>query len=106
MTDKYIDDLKLYCQSIDETALRAIVKHLGIALRSADASMVSCTSKEELTRVRESWLKKKLAVTGDDATLDTAISEVCARMKGAAKKSRVTVYYLLAEKLGKLPSLR
>ncbi|HMN37533.1 MAG TPA: DUF2853 family protein [Hyphomicrobium sp.] len=105
MTANYIDELKRYQPQVNEQAVAAIVKHLGIALKSADASMVSCSSKDELARVRESWLKKKLALTADDATLDKYIAEICTVMKGDNRKSRVTFYYLLAEKVGKLGSL-
>ena len=105
MTVKYIDDIKRYDPQPNENAVAAIVKHLGIALKSADASMVSCSSKDELARVRESWLKKKLALTTEDAALDKLIADVCATMKGNTKKSRVTFYYLLAQKAGKLSSL-
>jgi Protein of unknown function (DUF2853) len=105
MTAQYIEDIKRYQPSVNEAAVAAIVKHLGIALKSTDASLVSCSSKDELARVRESWLKKKLALTADDATLDKAIAEICAKMKGDAKKHRVTFYYLLADRLGKLSTL-
>ena len=105
MTLKYIEDIKRFRPNVDERAVAAIVKHLGIALKSADASMVSCTSKPEMERVRESWLKKKLGLTADDATLDKAIMDVCAAMKGESKKARVTFYYLLADNMGKLSSL-
>ena len=105
MTTKYLDDIKRYQPDVNEKAVGGIVKHLGIALKSADASLVSCSSKDELTRVRESWLKKKLALTGDDATLDKAIADVCTIMKGDAKKNRVTFYYLLAEEYGRLSVL-
>ena len=56
----------------------------------------------ELERVREGFMKKKLALSEDDAALDAAIADVMTRMKGAREKSRVTVCYLLAEKFGKL----
>ncbi|MEZ5901076.1 MAG: DUF2853 family protein [Hyphomicrobium sp.] len=105
MTTKYVDEIKRYQPNVNEVAVAAIVKHLGIALKSADASMVSCSSKEELARVRESWLKKKLAMKDEDAALDKFIADICAQMKGDNKKSRVTFYYLLAEKVGKLSSL-
>lgn len=105
MTAKYIEEIKRYQPNVNEKAVAAIVKHLGIALKSNDASMVSCSSKDELARVRESWLKKKLALTAGDDALDKAIAEVCATMKGDNKKLRVTFYYLLAEKLGKLSAL-
>lgn len=105
MTDKYYDDIKRYRSNINDKALGAIVKHLGIALKSPDAAMVSCSSTSELIRVRESWLKKKLGLAAEDAVLDKAIRDVCLTMQGEGKKSRVTFYYLLADNLGKLSAL-
>ncbi|MBA2126612.1 hypothetical protein DLM45_10325 [Hyphomicrobium methylovorum] len=105
MDAKYAEDIKRYQPNVDEKAVAAIVKHLGIALKSADASLVSCSSKDELATVRDSWLKKKLALTDDDAKLDSAIHDVCTVMKADNRKQRVTFYYLLAEKAGKLAAL-
>jgi hypothetical protein len=101
----YAADVKKYAASLDDAAVKGIVKHLGIALKSNDASMVACSSKSELERIRESWLKKKLALTSSDAELDAAIKDVCERMKADRSKQRVTFYYLLAEKYGKLAAL-
>ncbi|MEQ1612124.1 MAG: DUF2853 family protein [Hyphomicrobiaceae bacterium] len=98
-------DLKKYAPAADDKAVKAIIKHLGIALKGDDTSMVACSSKDELTRVRESWCKKKLALTDADADLDKAIKGVCDTMKGDKNKSRVVFYYLLAEKYGKLAGL-
>lgn len=105
MSVNYADDIKKYQPDVNDKVVASIVKHLGIALKSTDASLVSCSSKDELARVRDSWLKKKLTLTADDASLDKAIAEVCAAMKGDTRKSRVTFYYLLAEKFGKLAVL-
>lgn len=105
MSTNYHDDIKRFQPAPDDRAVAAIVKHLGIALKSSDASMVSCSSKDELTRIRERWLKKKLALTASDAELDKAIADVCAKMKGEGKKHRVTFYYLLAEQFGKISVL-
>ena len=105
MTD-YLADVKKYAAEADEKVVTAIVKHLGIALRSRDASMVSCSQKSELDRVKQSWLQKKLGLGVDDAELDKAIQEVCEQMgKSNPSKSRVTFYYLLAAKFDKLSSL-
>lgn len=101
----YVADVKRYVPNADEKAVAAIVKHCGIALRSADASLVSCSSKDELATVRESWLKKKLQLAQSDADLDSMIKGVCQSMKADHNKHRVTFYYLLAEKAGKLASL-
>ena len=105
MSTEHLADVQRYVPTANEKAVGGIVKHLGIALKSKDASMVSCSSKDELERVRESWLKKKLALADDDKALDAAIKEVCEKMKGDKNKHRVTFYYLLAEKFGKLAAL-
>lgn len=97
----YVQDIQKYTDNVNEDVVNKIVKHLGIALRSRDASLVSCTDRTELDRVRESFLKKKLGLTNSDADLDLAIGEVCERMKDTKNKSRVTFYYLLAEKFDK-----
>jgi hypothetical protein len=101
----YAADISRYSPNVDAKAVAGIVKHLGIALKSNDASLVSCSSKDELARVRDNWLKKKLALGDDDAALDKSIQEVCAKMQADRNKQRVTFYYLLAEKHGKLGAL-
>jgi len=96
-------DVKRYVPSADNAAVKGIVKHLGVALQSSDASFVACADKSERDRVRESFLKKKLALSLPDAELDQSVIEVCQRMKSDRDKSRVTFYYLLAERYDKLP---
>lgn len=105
MSSDYTADVARYTKDVNEAAVAGIVKHLGIALRSRDAALVSCSSKDELDRVRDGWLKKKLGLTDDDKSLDAAIHEVCTAMKGDRGKQRVTFCYLLAEKYGKLDTL-
>lgn len=56
----------------------------------------------EVVTVRTNFLKGKLGLSQDDATLDPAIKEVAALMNGHRTKSRTTVCYLLAEKFNKL----
>jgi hypothetical protein len=102
---KYIPDIKKYTSQVNEAAVAGIVKHLGIALRSRDSSFVASTDPEEMKRVRESWLKRKLALPGSDADLDKAIHAVVEKMKAERMKERVTVYYLLAEHFKKLDTL-
>ena len=98
---QHVADIKKYVPTVDEPAVAGIEKHLGIALHSRDASLVAANDPEELKRVRESFLKK-LGLTESDAELDAALQDVMTRMKGVHDKSRVTVYYLLADKFGKL----
>lgn len=103
--EKYLADVKKYAPDCDAAVVGAIVKHLGIALRSRDASLVSGTDPDEVKRVRDSWCKKKLGVTDGDAAIDGAIKSVLEKMKSDRTKERVTVYYLLAAHYKKLDSL-
>jgi Protein of unknown function (DUF2853) len=98
----YVAKVKKYVSSPDTDAVAGIVKHLGIALRSKDASLVAASDPKELARVRDGFMKKKLALTASDADLDAALKDVMTTMKAEREKSRVVVCYLLAEKYGKL----
>lgn len=102
MTD-YLADVKIYDANADEAVVNKIVKHLGIALRNRDSSLVSASDPEELARVKNSWIGKKLGVTGPEA--DKAVEETVKAMKADRSKSRVTFYYLVAKHLGKLETL-
>ena len=103
---EYVPNVQQYHAEADDAAVKGIVRHCGIALRSRDSSLVSGSDKSELDRVREGFLKKKLALTDSDAELDAAIKAVMVTMKGERAKSRVTVYYLLAKHYGKLDAFR
>ena len=98
----WAEDVKKYVSDADENAIQGIVRHCGIALQSRDASLVSFTDNAELERVRESFLKTKLGLGQTDDELDDAIAAIGETMKDDRNKNRVTVYYLLADKFGKL----
>jgi hypothetical protein len=98
----WVTNVKKYAPNVDEAAIHGIVKHLGIALQNKDSSFVACADKKERDLVREHFLKKKLGLTLDDAALDQAVMDVCANVHDDRDKSRVTFYYLLAERFDKL----
>ncbi len=102
MTADWASDVRKYAPNADDKAIAAIVRHCGIALQKRDSSLVSFSDKAELDRIRDGFLKKKLALTAPDADLDKAIQAVGDKLKGDRTKNRVTVYYLLAEHFGKL----
>ena len=77
MSHDWSHDVKKYAPEADDAAIKGIVKHCGIALQSRDASFVACQDKSERDRVRDSFLKKKLALTAPDAELDAAIMDIC-----------------------------
>lgn len=102
----YGDNIAKYTDSVDEEVVAKIVKHLGIALQSKDASLVSSSDQTELDRVRESWLKKKLQRTESDDELNAAIDVVTEKLgRSNPNKCRVAFYYLLAENFGVLGEL-
>jgi len=101
---EYLEDVQRYDAGADAGVVDKIVKHLGIALRSRDSSLVSCSDPSELDRVREKWCEKKFGST-NKAAADEIIAKVCEEMKGDRNKNRVTFYYLVAKYMGKLSEL-
>lgn len=102
MAEDWLADVRRYDADADETVVAKIVRHCGIALRTRDASLVAFSDSKETGRVRDGFLRKKLARTEDDAVLDAAIASVGERMREDHDKNRVTVYYLLAQHFGQL----
>ncbi len=101
--DEFVGHVKKYVDNVNEDAVAGIIKHLGIAIGNKDAERVSCSEKKELDRIRDGFMKKKLALTDNNADLEAAIQEVCDKMgRSNPHKSRVAFYYLLAEKYGML----
>ena len=83
----------------DDALLTAVTKGLGPSIYLADASLVSCSDKSETDRVKANFLIKKME-QADGPELDAAIADVCADMKGTARKARAVFYYQLVKKLG------
>jgi hypothetical protein len=102
MTHDWAADVKTYAPNADAKAIEGIVRHCGIALQNRDSSLVAFSDKDEVARVKDRFLKKKLALTAPDAELDKAMAAVGEKMKSDHTKNRVTVYYLLADHFGKL----
>ena len=101
--NEYAADIRKYTAEVDVGAVAAIVKYCGIALRSADASLVAATDPQELATVRDGFAAKKLGLAPEAA--DAGIKSVVEKLKSTPKKSRVTFYYLLAEATGTLGKL-
>ena len=104
MAEDYLADVKKYDATASAEVVGKIVKHLGIALRSKDASLVSCSDAEELGRVKKGWIAKKLG-QADEAKADSILQKVCETMSADRTKARVTFYYLVAKHYGKLGDL-
>ena len=95
-------DVKIYRPNADDAAIEGLLKTYRLVMSSPDSAYVAFSDKDEVETVKTNFLKKKLGLTESDAVLDAALDEVKETMKADRTKSRITVYYLLAEKFGKL----
>ena len=91
-----------FAPDADDAVVAKLLSTYRLVLSKSDSAHVATSDATEVATVREKFLKGKLGLTDDDATLDAAIKEVATLMKADRTKSRATVYYLLAEKFGKL----
>jgi cytoskeletal protein CcmA (bactofilin family) len=105
-TDKYATDVKKYASKFNQAVVDGIMSYLGKGvLAQRDTSLVSCSDPEELKRVRENFCKKKLALSQSDEDINAILKDVCQAMSAERNKSRVTFYYLVAEKTQNLTAL-
>jgi hypothetical protein len=93
---KHLADVKKYTTNVNEAAVAGLAKTYALVLAKADSRWVAASDKGELVRVRDNFLKKKLALKDVDAALDAAVAAVAEKLKGDSTKSRLTFYYLLA----------
>ncbi|MEO1076247.1 MAG: DUF2853 family protein [Bacteroidota bacterium] len=81
----------------DEALLKAVAKGLGPAIYNSDSKLVSCSDPEELKRVKDNFLVKKLGMADSDRLM-SGIHAVCAQTKGLkGRKHRAVFYYLLVK---------
>ena len=99
----YAAEISRYTTSVNERAVKSIVKYCGIALQNRDSSLVSASDPKELATIRDGFAAKKLGLTAEAA--DAGIKTVAEKLKAERNKSRVTFYYLLAESTGTLAKL-
>ena len=106
--DAYLERVRKYDADADADQVKSLVNKLGIALRSRDSSLVSCSDKGELESIRDGFAKKRLGLDAkhSDDEIMSAINEVCTQMAGdGGQKHRVPFYYLLAKKTDTLAKL-
>lgn len=97
--DKYKAAFEGLSSSVNEDLLKSIAKGLGPSIYLQDASLVSCSDPDELARVKDNFLIKKLGLENGE-NLDAAIKAVCEKYSGSNRKHRAVFYYLLVEHLG------
>lgn len=99
---EYVADIKKYTAKVDEAAVAGMAKTYALVMSKADSRYVAASDADEVQRVVDGFLKKKLGRKEDNAALVAAMKSVGEKMKGDRTKSRITVYYLLAEHFGQL----
>lgn len=97
---KSTEQLKSIGVKVNEVLIEKIVKRLGIANQSVDASNVAATDPSEVERLKKNFVIKKLGQEDSEAT-DKVIADVLAKMKPIRLKQRGAVYYLLTVHYGK-----
>ncbi len=102
MATDWAADVKKYAPSADDAVIAKMVSTYRLVLSKPDTATVAFSDPAEVERVKENFLRKKLGLTQSDDELDAAIAAVGEQLKGVNHKRRVTVYYLLADKFGKL----
>jgi hypothetical protein len=102
MATDWAADIKKYAPKADDAIVAKLLSTYRLVLSNRDSAYVAASDAAEVATVREKFLKGKLGLTKDDATLDAAITDVAAVMKEDRTNSRATFYYLLADKFGKL----
>ncbi len=88
--------------NFDEELLEKITRSLGPSIYKKDSEIISCSSENEIERVRKNFLKMKLGLDKSDEELDRAIKEVCEKMGTSNRnKYRAIFYYFLVKKFNK-----
>lgn len=102
LIEKYAKDIKdKIGETPDMDLLRKVTIGCGPSIYNADAETVAASDPEELARVRDNFLVKKLGLT-QSAELDSAIDKVIeAYGCSNRQKFRAVIYYLLTRHFGK-----
>lgn len=101
----HLADIKKYTDKVDEAAVAAMEKTYRLVLSKSDTALVAWSDPAELETVKKNFLIKKLGLSEADG-LDAGLDAVGAKLKGVNRKSRLTVYYLLAEHFNKLGAFK
>jgi hypothetical protein len=93
----HLADVKKYVDKVDEAAIAGMAKTYALVMSKADTRYVAASDPEEVQRVVDNFCKKKLGRKESDADLTAVVKAQCEKMKADRTKSRITVYYLIAE---------
>jgi hypothetical protein len=99
---KYANDLKTKCKiDPDMALLTKVTIGCGPSIYNADAETVAASDPEELARVRQSFLVKKLGLPDGPALTEALDSVIETYGRSERSKYRAVVYYMLTVHFGK-----
>jgi hypothetical protein len=93
----HLADIKKYTAKVDEAAVTGMSKTYALVMSKADTRYVAASDPNEIATVVANFCKKKLGRKESDADLTAVVKAQCEKMKADRTKSRITVYYLIAE---------
>lgn len=93
----HLADVKKYTAKVDEAAVAGMAKTYALVMSKADTRYVAASDPEEVKRVVVNFCQKKLGRKESEADLTAVVKAQCEKMKADRTKSRITVYYLIAE---------
>ena len=98
----YAEDLKTKCRMVPDLALlEKVTIGCGPAIYNADAETIAASDPEELARVRQNFLIKKLGLKDDEKLTEALDAAIDIYGRSERNKYRAVVYYMLVKHFGK-----
>ena len=95
LIDKYKKELSKIKVKVDDVLLKAVVKSLGPAVYREDASMISAADADELERVKQNFMVRRLGLT-DSPKLEVMLNKAIDQMgRSKTNKHRAVLYYII-----------
>lgn len=99
---KYADDLKNKCKvTADLALLTKVTIGCGPSIYDNDAQTVAASDKDELERIANNFLIKKLGLKPGPALMDGINAAIDTYGKSERNKFRAVFYYLLVKHFGR-----
>ena len=99
---KYAEDLRTKCRMVpDLSLLEKVTIGCGPAIYNADAETVAASDPEELARIRQNFLIKKLGLKDDEKLTEALDAAIDIYGRSERNKYRAVVYYMLVKHFGK-----
>jgi hypothetical protein len=99
---KYAEDLKAKCgMTPDLVLLEKVTIGCGPAIYDPDAEIVAAGDPEELARIRQNFLIKKLGLADDPKLTEAIGAAIDIYGRSERRKYRAVIYYMLVKHFGK-----